>query len=89
MKARIAIMNQRRQDPFFAYQLPQAVILFKQGKRRLIRDTKDKGILMICDPRLYNRPYGKIFLESLPPMPHTRDLKMVETFFNDIKNSSN
>lgn len=51
------------------------MITLKQGVGRLIRDTKDKGVLVICDNRLVTRPYGSTFLQSLPPIPRTRDLK--------------
>lgn len=56
-------------------QLPEAVITLKQGVGRLIRDQKDKGALIICDNRLVTRDYGGTFLQSLPPIPRTRDLK--------------
>ena len=54
------------------YQLPQAVITLKQGAGRLIRDETDRGVLMICDPRLISKPYGKSIWRSLPPMRRTR-----------------
>jgi len=80
-QARAALMRAAGENPFTAHQLPQAVIALKQGVGRLIRDAADRGVMMICDPRLYTRPYGKVFLRNLPPMRHTRELADVEEFF--------
>ena len=68
-------------NPFFDYQLPQATISLKQGAGRLIRTETDRGVLMICDPRLVDKPYGKRIWRSLPPMRRTRELYDVEAFF--------
>src|SRR5687768_5949321 len=68
-------------NPFNDLQLPQAVLQLKQGAGRLIRDETDRGVLMLCDPRLVSRPYGKRILHSLPPMTRTRELADVERFF--------
>jgi ATP-dependent DNA helicase DinG len=59
------------------------VIALKQGAGRLIRDVTDRGVLVICDPRLLNRAYGAAFLESLPPMRRCRELAEVEAFFSE------
>jgi ATP-dependent DNA helicase DinG len=56
------------------------VITLKQGVGRLIRDTDDRGVLVICDNRLVMRPYGAVFLNSLPPTPRTRDLAEAAAF---------
>jgi ATP-dependent DNA helicase DinG len=61
--------------------LPRAVISMKQGSGRLIRDEADRGVLMICDPRLIGKPYGKAIWRSLPPMRRTRVIADVEAFF--------
>ena len=61
--------------------MPQAVITLKQGAGRLIRDENDRGVLMICDPRLVDKPYGKRIWRSLPPMKRTREIAEVEAFF--------
>ena len=68
-------------DPFVSIQLPAAVIGLKQGVGRLIRDASDRGVVVVCDPRLSSRGYGRVFLESLPPMPITTDLDDVTAFF--------
>jgi len=81
LQARAAAMEQAGLSPFKDYQLPNAVIALKQGMGRLIRDSSDRGVLMLCDPRLLSKGYGKIFLASLPPMARTRTLTDVETFF--------
>ena len=81
VQARIESLRQRGADPFRSYQLPQAVIALKQGVGRLIRDVTDRGVLMLCDPRLLTKFYGRAFLDSLPPMPRTRRLERVQAFF--------
>ena len=68
-------------DPFATIQLPAAVIGLKQGVGRLIRDTSDSGVVVICDPRLSSRGYGRVFVDSLPPMPITTDIEEVRNFF--------
>ncbi|WP_455218253.1 ATP-dependent DNA helicase, partial [Kaarinaea lacus] len=82
LQARLDAMKEQGLNPFFDFQVPQAVISLKQGVGRLIRDVNDRGVLMICDPRLFNKPYGKIFRNSLPPMPVTRELADVQHFFH-------
>jgi ATP-dependent DNA helicase DinG len=72
LAARIDKMNREGRNAFLEYQLPQAVITLKQGAGRLIRDEKDRGVLMICDPRLFSKTYGRRILQSLPPMRRTR-----------------
>lgn len=74
LKARIEDCRLRGGEPFDDVQLPDAVITLKQGVGRLIRDTDDHGVLVICDSRLVMRPYGSVFLNSLPPAPRTRDI---------------
>jgi len=81
LAARIERINHEGRNAFNEYQLPQAVIALKQGAGRLIRDEHDRGVLMICDPRLYSRGYGKRILASLPPMALTRAIADVEAFF--------
>ena len=81
LKARIDAMRKLGINAFMEYQLPDAVIALKQGAGRLIRDVHDRGVLMICDPRILNKPYGRLFLDSLPPMSRTRDPEQVEEFF--------
>jgi len=81
LQARLAAMREQGRNPFMEHQLPQAVIALKQGVGRLIRDVDDRGVLMICDPRLTEKPYGRVFRASLPPMPVTRAVADVEAFF--------
>ncbi len=84
LSARIEKMNAEGRNAFMEYQLPQAVITLKQGAGRLIRDETDRGVLMICDPRLLGKPYGKRIWQSLPPMRRTREIGEVEAFFNGV-----
>lgn len=81
LAARIDKMNEEGKNAFMEYQLPYAVITLKQGAGRLIRDETDKGVLMICDPRLITKPYGRRIWQSLPPFKRTRELADVQTFF--------
>ncbi|WP_428828282.1 ATP-dependent DNA helicase [Azonexus sp. IMCC34842] len=81
LSARIEQMRQQGRNAFMEYQLPRAVINVKQGAGRLIRDETDTGVLMICDPRLLSKPYGRRVWQSLPPMKRTKELSEVINFF--------
>ena len=81
LKARSAMLREQDLNPFLDYQLPEAVLALKQGVGRLIRDENDHGVLVLCDPRLKTRGYGKRFLDGLPPMRRTVDVADVESFF--------
>lgn len=83
LAARLEQIRSRGGNPFMEYQLPRAVINLKQGAGRLIRDESDRGVLMICDPRLISKPYGAKVWQSLPPMRRTRELAEVERFFTE------
>ena len=84
LSARIEAVRSQGGNPFTTLQLPQAILQLKQGAGRLIRDEADRGVLMLCDPRLYSRPYGRLVRASLPPMTQTRELAEVEGFFARI-----
>jgi ATP-dependent DNA helicase DinG len=84
LAARIEALKSEGGNPFMEYQLPQAVLQLKQGAGRLIRDEEDRGVLVLCDPRLYTKSYGRSIRASLPPMKQTRDLADVEAFFARI-----
>jgi ATP-dependent DNA helicase DinG len=73
-------MNRSGGNAFAQIQLPEAAITLKQGAGRLIRDETDRGVLMICDPRLMSKGYGRKILKSLPPMKLTRVLAPVQAF---------
>ena len=81
LAARIEALRAEGANPFLDVQLPRAVLALKQGAGRLIRGERDRGVLVLCDPRLIHRPYGRGILASLPPMPLTRELADVERFF--------
>lgn len=85
LSARIERMKNEGRNAFMEYQLPRAVINVKQGAGRLIRDETDRGVLMICDPRLITKPYGKRIWRSLPPMKRTRELDDVLAFFRTTR----
>lgn len=81
LAARIEALERKGMNGFMHHQLPAAIINLKQGAGRLIRDETDRGVLMICDPRLIAKPYGKRIWQSLPPFKRTRELDAVRTFF--------
>ena len=81
LSARLEAIRSRGGNPFRDYQLPQAVLSLKQGVGRLIRDYDDYGVVMICDPRLTQKGYGRVFLRSLPSMPIERELEPIGEFF--------
>uniref|UniRef100_UPI0040470AE3 ATP-dependent DNA helicase n=1 Tax=Rheinheimera sp. TaxID=1869214 RepID=UPI0040470AE3 len=85
LQARSEDCSRRGLDPFAEVQLPQAVITLKQGVGRLIRDVSDRGVMVICDNRLVTKPYGEVFLTSLPPMRRTRSLDEAVNFLQQIK----
>ncbi len=81
LAARLEVLAELGGNPFMDYQLPSAVITLKQGAGRLIRDESDRGLLMICDPRLISKPYGRRIWQSLPPFRRTRLLDEAVEFF--------
>jgi ATP-dependent DNA helicase DinG len=74
VRSRIEFLQAQGASPFMDYQLPEAVLALKQGVGRLIRSEADEGVVVICDPRLSERGYGRLFRASLPPMQLTRAL---------------
>jgi len=81
LKARMHAMEKQGRNPFFEHQLPNAIIMLRQGVGRLIRDVNDRGVLMVCDPRLLKRAYGQMFLDSVPAMKRSREIEDVRQFF--------
>jgi ATP-dependent DNA helicase DinG len=81
VQARMKAIEAEGRNPFFEYQVPSAVITLKQGFGRLIRSLDDRGVLMLLDPRIQQKRYGKVFLESLPPYRVTQDIADVDAFF--------
>jgi len=81
LAARIAELEKKGLNGFVHHQLPAAIINLKQGAGRLIRDESDSGVLMICDPRLISKGYGRRIWQSLPSFKRTREIGMVEDFF--------
>ena len=81
LKARLEHIARQGGNPFLDYQLPQAAISLKQGAGRLIRSETDRGVLMVCDRRLVDKPYGRRIAQALPPMRRTRELADVRAFF--------
>ncbi|GAB6849452.1 ATP-dependent DNA helicase [Paraburkholderia kururiensis] len=85
LAARLDALARKGLSPFAVHQLPQAVITLKQGAGRLIRAETDRGVLMICDTRLVDKPYGRRIWQSLPPFKRTREIEVVREFFGERK----
>ncbi|WP_344762315.1 ATP-dependent DNA helicase [Actimicrobium antarcticum] len=81
LAARIGALERKGLNGFVHHQLPEAIINLKQGAGRLIRDESDRGVLMLCDPRLISKPYGKRIWQSMPSFKRTRELDAVLAFF--------
>jgi len=84
--ARVRALQEEGRNPFSEFQVPQAVLALKQGFGRLIRTKTDRGVLALLDSRIVRMPYGKIFLESLPPYRRTNSLDEVARFLDDAAN---
>jgi len=79
-------MKQNGLEPFTAYQLPTAVLRFRQGFGRLIRTAQDRGVVCVLDRRIVDRPYGRVFLNSLPKgLRLTTNLADIDRFFQDAE----
>jgi ATP-dependent DNA helicase DinG len=88
LQARSEDVRRQGGDPFSEIQLPQAVIALKQGVGRLIRDVTDQGVMVICDDRLVTRPYGQVFLKSLPDMRRSRNIEKASHFLATLTSNN-
>ena len=90
LNGRLQALRRAGENPFMSYQLPQAVISLKQGVGRLIRDEEDYGVVVLCDPRIVTKPYGKTFVNSLPDMLQTSSLDDAVNFLQlrDLENET-
>jgi len=80
MMARLEYLRRQGANGFMEHQLPMAALSLKQGAGRLLRDQTDFGVVVLCDPRISEKSYGKIFLQCLAPMPATSALNEVSSF---------
>ena len=80
MMARLEFIRRAGGNGFTEHQLPLAVLALKQGAGRLLRDEADYGVIVLCDPRVTGKSYGRVFLETLQPMPVTHSIDDVRTF---------
>ncbi|HET9532860.1 MAG TPA: ATP-dependent DNA helicase, partial [Blastocatellia bacterium] len=80
--ARQKHIDEQGGNSFFEYSVPEAIITLKQGLGRLIRSTSDRGVLSILDPRVRTKPYGKLFLQSLPPCHITHNIEEAAAIFD-------
>lgn len=88
LQARLDALKKQGRNPFMEHQVPQAVIALKQGAGRLIRGENDTGVLMICDMRLLTKPYGKVFIDAMPPFSRSRELSEVTDFIGRTHESA-
>ena len=84
-EARLGAIREAGGEPFMDYQLPQAIMVLRQGAGRLIRDPDDRGLLVLCDPRLRTRAYGRRILESLPAIPEVESLGEARAWLDKIR----
>lgn len=84
LAARMEVLQKKGLSPFAVHQLPHAVITLKQGAGRLIRSETDRGVLVICDTRLVEKPYGRQIWQSLPPFKRTREAETVVSFLREL-----
>jgi ATP-dependent DNA helicase DinG len=89
VEARVRALQEDGRNAFMEYQIPEAVLALKQGFGRLIRSRQDRGVLVLLDNRIVSKPYGRIFLESLPPYTRVRELLEVARFFQVNPSSTN
>ena len=82
LQARLDAIRDGGGNPFMQYQVPQAAIALKQGAGRLIRDVSDRGVLVMCDPRMLKKSYGHTFLAAMPDFARTRDPAVARAFFS-------
>jgi ATP-dependent DNA helicase DinG len=85
LEARLARAREEGGNPFRDIQLPEAALALKQGVGRLMRDVGDRGVVVISDPRLISKSYGRVFLGALPPMPLERDPAVVAAFLAAVQ----
>jgi len=83
MMARLEFIRREGGNGFSQHQLPQAVLALKQGAGRLLRDQDDYGVIVLCDPRITTKSYGRQFLKSFEPMPSTSSIDEVAQFLAD------
>jgi ATP-dependent DNA helicase DinG len=80
MIARLEFIRRQGGNGFMEHQLPLAALSLKQGAGRLLRDYNDFGVIVLCDPRIKTKGYGKIFLDCLSPMPYTSKFSEISNF---------
>ncbi len=89
LQAKMRALEEAGEKPFMSYQVPQAILSLKQGVGRLIRDEQDRGVVVLMDPRVKTKSYGRSFIKSLPPMKIAQDQDEVVKFLQDIQADEN
>ena len=80
MMARLEFIRRQGGNGFTEHQLPQAALSLKQGAGRLLRDQADYGVVVLCDPRITSKSYGKLFMQCLLPMKSTDSIDDIKHF---------
>jgi ATP-dependent DNA helicase DinG len=88
MMARLEFIRRQGGNGFMSHQLPLAALSLKQGAGRLLRDQNDFGVVVLCDPRITSKQYGKMFLRTLEPMPVTDSIAEVGLFLASHEKAS-
>jgi len=80
-EARTELIEARNGNSFLEYQIPQAIMMFKQGFGRLIRTKTDRGVVVVLDPRISTKYYGKSFISAIPKCKHIYGINDIKDFF--------
>lgn len=89
LQAKMRALEEAGEKPFMSYQVPQAILSLKQGVGRLIRDEQDRGVVVLMDPRVKTKSYGRSFIKSLPPMKICQDEREIVDFLQEIQSDEN
>ncbi len=87
VQARMQAITNDGGNPFFELQVPRAVLALRQGVGRLMRSSRDSGMIAVMDTRLFTKQYGRVFLKSMPPSPVVRNMQEVQSFFDQVGNN--
>ena len=87
-EARLELIESRGGRPFPEYQVPQAIMMFKQGFGRLVRTNSDRGVVAVLDPRINTKGYGKSFIRALPKCRCISDIGEINDFFHIQKDEN-
>lgn len=84
LKAQINQLKEQDRNPFNELQVPHAALVLKQAAGRLIRSETDRGVLVICDPRMSTKGYGRVLIDTLPPMRRSNNVADAIDFLRKV-----